>query len=307
MSSTRIPLLLGAGLMGLPGSGARFTDVQEVQQWVNVMVQHGQPFIDCARAYGGGTAEKLISQLDLKGVRVDTKIAPLAPGDFAPARVKELAELSREALGPNIKIRVFYLHAPDRSVPFEDTLEAVNDLYKEGLFEELGLSNYMSWEVAEIVGICKRRGFVAPTVYQGQYNVLYRTPEDEPNAPTHSGGLLTGKLLGAPPAPGSHFDPSSRVGALYTQRFAHAQAAAKLLRGFARRHDLALIDVAYRWLQHHSAMGPEDHGMIVGGSSVAQIEEAVVKCEQGPLPDDLVAACDKAWKAVRGHAPGYWQ
>lgn len=45
--------------------------------------------------------------------------------------------------------------------------------------EELGLSNYMSFEVAEIVGICKRRGFVLPSVYQGIYNVLDRTNEAE--------------------------------------------------------------------------------------------------------------------------------
>ena len=45
--------------------------------------------------------------------------------------------------------------------------------------EEFGLSNYMAWEVAEIVGICKRRGFVVPTVYQGVYNLVYRVPEAE--------------------------------------------------------------------------------------------------------------------------------
>lgn len=45
--------------------------------------------------------------------------------------------------------------------------------------EEFGLSNYMSWEVAEIVGICKRRGFVLPTVYEGRYNLIDRVVEDE--------------------------------------------------------------------------------------------------------------------------------
>ena len=45
--------------------------------------------------------------------------------------------------------------------------------------EELGLSNYVAWEVAEIVGICKRRGFVVPTVYQGVYNAMYRMSEAE--------------------------------------------------------------------------------------------------------------------------------
>lgn len=45
--------------------------------------------------------------------------------------------------------------------------------------EELGLSNYMSFEVAEIVAICKRRGFISPTVYEGIYNILDRGVEAE--------------------------------------------------------------------------------------------------------------------------------
>lgn len=32
--------------------------------------------------------------------------------------------------------------APDRSVPYEETFKAVNDLYKEGLFKRFGISNY---------------------------------------------------------------------------------------------------------------------------------------------------------------------
>ena len=51
--------------------------------------------------------------------------------------------------------------------------------------EELGLSNYMAWEVAEVVGICARRGFVRPTVYQGIYNLLDRRVEDELFAALH--------------------------------------------------------------------------------------------------------------------------
>lgn len=55
---------------------------------------------------------------------------------------------------------------------YEETLECVNQMYKSGKFKQLGLSNYASWEVAEIVGICERRGFVKPTVYQGMYNAI---------------------------------------------------------------------------------------------------------------------------------------
>ena len=36
-----------------------------------------------------------------------------------------------------------------------------------------------SWEVAEVVGICKANGYVQPTVYQGIYNAMHRKVEPE--------------------------------------------------------------------------------------------------------------------------------
>ena len=51
------------------------------------------------------------------------------------------------------KVDMFYLHGPDRKTPYEDTLREVNKLHSEGLFQRLGISNYMSWEVAQICEI----------------------------------------------------------------------------------------------------------------------------------------------------------
>ena len=87
---------------------------------------------------------------------------------------------------------MWYLHGPDRTTPYEITLKAVNDLYKEGKFRRFGISNYMalvlplkphfrdlmlcpnSWEVAEIVQICRANGYIQPTAYQGIYNAVHR-------------------------------------------------------------------------------------------------------------------------------------
>lgn len=65
-----------------------------------------------------------------------------------------------------------YLHAPDRETPFRETLEAMNQGYKQGVFKKFGLSNYKPEEVEEIVGICEKEGWVKPSVYQGQYNAV---------------------------------------------------------------------------------------------------------------------------------------
>src|ERR1700683_1356398 len=35
--------------------------------------------------------------------------------------------------------------------------------------------HHLSWEVAEIVGICKANGYIQPTAYQGIYNAVHRS------------------------------------------------------------------------------------------------------------------------------------
>ena len=64
-------------------------------------------------------------------MRIDTKVYPFNPGDHSPAKLKATFQLSLDALAGK-KIRVFYLHIPDRDVPFEETLEAVNELHQAG-------------------------------------------------------------------------------------------------------------------------------------------------------------------------------
>ena len=38
--------------------------------------------------------------------------------------------------------------------------------HPQGKFKEFGLSNYASWEVSEIVSLCRHNNWIVPTVYQ---------------------------------------------------------------------------------------------------------------------------------------------
>lgn len=90
-------------------------------------------YLSCSSLTHNDDHLKMLGALDLRGqARVDTKIFPLHPGDFKSPKVKETVKKSLINLGPN-KIRVFYLHNPDRATPFEETLEAINDLHKQGI------------------------------------------------------------------------------------------------------------------------------------------------------------------------------
>lgn len=153
--------------------GARITTLDEYKRCLDYFQQQGFNEIDTARIYVGGKQEAWTAQAGWKerGLTLATKWYPRAYGDHKPTVVREMLELSLKELNTN-QVDIFYLHAPDRSVPFAETLEAVNELHKEGKFVQLGLSNYTAFEVAEICILCAERGWVRPTIFQAMYNAI---------------------------------------------------------------------------------------------------------------------------------------
>ncbi len=65
-------------------------------------------------------------------------------------------------------------HHQPLSTPVTLTPPPAPDLHRAGKFRRFGLSNYASWQVAEIVYLCKMNHYVVPTVYQGMYNAVTR-------------------------------------------------------------------------------------------------------------------------------------
>ena len=60
------------------------------------------------------------------------RVLPANPGDHKPEKLRKAFMTSLEKLG-RPKVRSLYLHAPDRSVPFEETLGEMNEIYSQGL------------------------------------------------------------------------------------------------------------------------------------------------------------------------------
>ena len=79
----------------------------------------------------------------------------------------------------------------DHGTDLELTLEAVQELYTEGKIKELGLSNYAAWEVVHIWHLCKARGWLRPTVYQGMYSTRLSTMRHTPLLTSRHHTLLT--------------------------------------------------------------------------------------------------------------------
>ena len=229
--------------------------------------------------------------------------------------VRAQLEASLKNLGRD-SVDLFYLHAPDHHTPIEETLRAVNELHVEGKFKTFGLSNYAAWQVADIVGICQREGYVRPTVYQGMYNALTREVERELfPCLRHFGmafyaynvtaaGLLTGKHKSVDSLP----DDGRFTVQRYQERFWKQEYfdALATIRDACDAANVSMVDAAHRWLMNHSKL-TENDAVIVGGSRVAHIDSNTRACFGGKLDQSILDAIDKAYEVARKSAPCYFR
>ncbi|GHD06048.1 aldo/keto reductase [Zhihengliuella salsuginis] len=281
----------------------------------------GVRHIDTANAYAGGATETILSRL-LGGRRDDVVLASKAgmPHDDAgddpllsPAALRRSVEGSLRRLGTD-RLDLFYLHQPDYATPLEDTLGAVADLAAEGKILSLGVSNFAAWQIGDVERAAEAAGAPKPVVAQQLYNLVARRIEDEylPFASAHGtrtmvynplgGGLLTGRhAFDRQPDSGRFGD--SRLAEMYTRRYWDEQlfAAIGALTRIAGEAGLTLIELSLRWLAYR----PGVDSFLLGGSRPAQLTDNVSTLSRGPLPEDVVAACDAVGADLRGPMPNY--
>uniref|UniRef100_G1SCQ1 Aldo-keto reductase family 7 like/pseudo n=1 Tax=Oryctolagus cuniculus TaxID=9986 RepID=G1SCQ1_RABIT len=274
---------------------------------VSAFVERGNSELDTAFMYGDGQSESILGGLGLGvGSQLETSLKRLQ----CP------------------RVDLFYLHAPDHGTPVEETLRACHQLHQESKFVELGLSNYAAWQVAEIYTLCKNHGWIQPTVYQGMYNATTRQVEKElfpclrhfgmrfyaynPLA----GGLLTGRYKyedqDAKKPEGRFF--GNNWAETYRNRYwkeEHFKGIAlveKALQAAYGSSAPSMTSAALRWMYHHSQLqGAHGDAVILGMSSLAQLEQNLVAVEEGPLEPAVVEAFERAWHLVAHDCPNYFR
>jgi aflatoxin B1 aldehyde reductase len=153
-----------------------FADPATLLKVYDALKRSGCRKIDTAHIYGA--SEELLGQSGgSKRFAIDTK-APggVIPGSMTAQGVLGFAHMSKKLLDVE-QVDIYYLHAPD-SVPIEETLKGVDEVYKEGWFRRFGLSNFLADDVQKIYDICEREGYPLPSVYQGDYSAIARKQEE---------------------------------------------------------------------------------------------------------------------------------
>mmetsp|Transcript_6164 Transcript_6164/g.17566 ORF Transcript_6164/g.17566 Transcript_6164/m.17566 type:complete len:162 (-) Transcript_6164:65-550(-) len=126
-------------------------------------------------------------------------------------------------------------------------------------------------------------------------------------------GLLTGKHKDLDTVAKGRFKKNQN----YLPRFYTPAnfAAFQLIQDRCEKDQISMVDATFRWLLCHSSLEADSDGILLGASSLDQLDENLAACKtaaaaaesDSPLSDELLAAFDKAWDLTREGAFPYWR
>lgn len=150
----------------------------------------GITHFDLANNYGPppGSAEEFFGEVlrkDLKPYRdeliISTKAGYLMwPGPYGEWGSKKylISSLDQSLKRMGLEyVDIFYSHRPDPDTPFEETMEALYQVVRQGKALYVGLSNYSATQTKEAVSILKSMG-IHPLIHQPKYSMFERWSEE---------------------------------------------------------------------------------------------------------------------------------
>lgn len=138
----KIPVI-GQGTWGM-GGGLKpdYSQDKVALEAIRSAIELGYTHIDTAEMYGGGHAEELVGKVVRSFKREDL---------FITSKVWEITfdyKLTIEALEGSLKrlgtdyLDLYLIHRPNKGIPLDATLRALNDLVDQGKVKHLGVSNF---------------------------------------------------------------------------------------------------------------------------------------------------------------------
>jgi 1-deoxyxylulose-5-phosphate synthase len=183
-------ICLGCMSYGDPGRGTHEWSLDEAasRPFLQRAVEAGINFFDTANVYSLGSSEEIVGRALKDFARRDeivlaTKVhGAMRPGPNGGglSRKAILAEIdaSLTRLGTDY-IDLYQIHRWDRTVPIEETLEALHDVVKAGKARYIGASSMWAWQFAKALHLSARHGWTRFVTMQNHYNLLYREEERE--------------------------------------------------------------------------------------------------------------------------------
>lgn len=298
--------------LGCNNFGRRL-DLDGTAAVLDAALEAGITFFDTADIYGGaGASERLMGEA-LEGRREEFVIATkfgmqMGGAEGVPSAPRGSREYIRWATEGSLRrlrverIDLYQYHQPDGTTPIAETLEALDELVREGLVSAIGCSNFSAAELEVADRVARERGLSRFVTLQNEYSLLRRGLEAEvapacerlgvsilPYFPLAS-GLLTGKYRRGKAAPaGARLAGSEQVASAAEFDVVEAIGA------YAEARGLGMVDVAIAGL----AAQPAVASVIAGATRPEQVRANVAALRWQPSAEDL-AELDRVAPSGRG-------
>ncbi|ROW09776.1 hypothetical protein VMCG_02162 [Cytospora schulzeri] len=264
------PLEKGAGAPTFGMDMTEFQDSASVEHILTTVRESGINRLDTAARYpplNSGRSEQLLGEASdlVAGFSVDTKV-------YTDTR--------------NDAVEVLYAHRPDPETPLEERIQAFNEQVTLGHCKAGAYNAVTRGMETKLLPILRAHG----TFFVG-YRVL-------------AAGFLTGKLVNnehADTRAGDSNPPGKAIQARFASESLHT--AVKRFDGAVKVQGLTPVEVAIRWVTHHSALGDRD-AAILGASKTTQIKDTIKMIRKGPLTPELVRITEDMWEDIKESRAG---
>lgn len=299
--------------LGTMNFGPR-TSEGEAFRILDAALDAGINFVDTANQYGGhlgvGATEALLGRWFASNpgkrdkVVLATKVHEPMSDDvndrgLSARHIRHACEASLVRMGID-HIDLYQMHHIDRSVPVDETWQAMERLIAQDKISYVGTSNFPGWAIAQLNERALARGGLGTVSEQSLYNLLERRVELEvlPACEAYGAGVIVwsplagGLLAGRTTSSGGRRSEETQM----AQRREHETALAgfEALAGDLSTSPAAL---AIAWLLHQ----PGVTSAIIGPATFAQFE-SLREAADIALDEAALAALDALFPPV-GQAP----
>jgi len=287
-------------------------EFSEIQRVVNYAIDSGVNFFDTADIYAFGESEELLGKAlgnRKNDVIIATKVRGVMsedPNDRGLSRyhIFRSVENSLKRLGRDY-IDLYQVHWWDNSTPIEETLDALNDLVRQGKVRYVGISDFAGWQIARSVSIQQFKGYAPFVSAQMYYSLLGREIEFEVVPVCEylglgilawsplAGGFLTGKYTKDQPYPSdSRYARMERPFLRFD--FEKGYFVVDELKKIAQKYERTVSQVALNWVKSKGFIS----SIIIGVRSLQQLKDNLGTVEWD-LPEDDIEYLDSITQPER--------
>jgi len=283
---------------------------------VRAALDAGVNFFDTAEGYGDGDSEAVLGRA-LAGRRHEAVIATkVSRSHLSGDEVREACERSLRRLQTDT-IDLYQVHWPSRTVPLDETMEALEKLREQGKVRAVGVCNFGVGDLSDLLKAGRTETNQLP------YSLLWRAVEYQIRqqcvderigilcySPLAQ-GLLTGKFGSPDEVPAGrartrHFSkarPQTRHGEAGCE--AETFAAIGKIRAMCAEIRRPMAQVALAWLLHQ----PGVTAVIAGARRPDQIRQTAQAADLELSPETLgeLTGATEALKRILGPNPDMWQ